>query len=208
LLAVLVASTVGGELSADTRSILRVHHNVQTACVKREESKPHSIKPNISYSFPLGKFASVFHTEIYAILLCVYENIRRAYKNKWILIFSDSQAALKALSGPKVTSRLVEEYLDALSVLASLNEVTLVWVPRHHGILGNEKADKFGRHASAMPLLSPEPALGILKCLAREAIKNWAEYQHLSTWKDMPGCRHGKLFIGRPCKKELMTCLN
>jgi hypothetical protein len=44
----------------------------------------------------LGKFASVFQTEIYAIFLCAYENIRRAYKNKRILIFSDSQAALKA----------------------------------------------------------------------------------------------------------------
>jgi 5S rRNA maturation endonuclease (ribonuclease M5) len=46
----------------------------------------------------LGKFASVFQTEIYAILLSAYENIRRAYKNKRILIFTDSQAALRALS--------------------------------------------------------------------------------------------------------------
>jgi hypothetical protein len=53
-----------------------------------------------------------------------------------------------------------------------------------------------------MPLLGPEPALGIPKCLAREAINSWTEYQHFSTWKVMPGCRHGKLFIGRPCKKR------
>jgi hypothetical protein len=53
-----------------------------------------------------------------------------------------------------------------------------------------------------MPLLSPEPALGIPKCSAREAIKNWTEYQHYSTWKDFPGHRHGKLFIGKPCKKR------
>jgi hypothetical protein len=57
----------------------------------------------------LGKFASVFETEIYAILQCAYENIRRAYKNKRILIFFDSQAALKAM-----TSRLVAECLDVL----------------------------------------------------------------------------------------------
>jgi hypothetical protein len=50
----------------------------------------YGLKPNKSYSFPLGKFASVFQTEIYAILLCAYENIRRAYKNRRILIFSDS----------------------------------------------------------------------------------------------------------------------
>jgi hypothetical protein len=51
-----------------------------------------------------------------------------------------------------------------------------------------------------MPLLGPEPALGIPRCSAREAIKNWTEYQHYSPWRDLPGHRHGKLFIGRPCK--------
>ena len=159
-------------------------------------------RPNRSYYFPLGKFVTVFQTEIYAILQCAYENIRRAYKKKRILICSDSQAALKALGSPKVTSRLVAECLDALFALSSLNEVTLVWVPGHQGILGNEQADKFARQASAMPILGPQPALGIPKCLAGEAIKNWTEHQHFSTWKDMPGCRHGKLFIGRPCKKR------
>jgi hypothetical protein len=89
----------------------------------------YGLKPNKRYSFSLGKFASVFQTEIYAILLCAYENIRRAYKNRRILIFSDSQAALKALSGSKVISRLVEECQEALSALVTLNEVTLVCVP-------------------------------------------------------------------------------
>jgi hypothetical protein len=27
-------------------------------------------------------------------------------------------------------------------------------------------------------------------------------YQHYSAWRDLPGHRHGKLFIGRPCKKR------
>jgi hypothetical protein len=44
LFAVLVASTVGVEASADTCSILRVHCAVQTACIKREESVSHSRK--------------------------------------------------------------------------------------------------------------------------------------------------------------------
>jgi hypothetical protein len=101
-----------------------------------------------------------------------------------------------------VISRLVEECQEALTVLATLNEVTLIWVPGHYGILGNEMADRLARQASAMPLLGPEPALGIHKCLAREAIKSWTKYQHSSTWKIVPGCRHGKLFIGRPCKKR------
>ena len=44
LFALLAAITVGVEVSADTRSILRVHHGVQTSCIKREESKPRSRK--------------------------------------------------------------------------------------------------------------------------------------------------------------------
>jgi hypothetical protein len=84
----------------------------------------HGIRPERSFSFSLDKYATVFQTEIYAILQCACENIRRAYRNKRILTFSDSQAALKALNSPKVTSRLVVECLDALSALANRNEVT------------------------------------------------------------------------------------
>jgi hypothetical protein len=63
-------------------------------------------------------------------------------------------------------------------------------------------ADRLARQASAMPLLGPEPALGIPRCQAREATKSWTKYQHSNTWKRVQGCRHGKLFIDRPCKKR------
>jgi ribonuclease HI len=59
-----------------------------------------------------------------------------------IHVFPDSQAALKALSSLKVTSTLVEECFDALSVLANWNEVTLMWVPGRCGIPGSEKVDE------------------------------------------------------------------
>jgi hypothetical protein len=36
-----------------------------------------------------------------------------------------------------------------------------------------------------------------------KAIKKWTEHQHLRTWKDMPGCRHSKLFTSRLCKKRV-----
>jgi hypothetical protein len=97
-----------------------------------------------------------------------------------------------------VTSGLTTECLDALSALASRNEVILMWVPGHFGIPSNEGIDKLVRHGAATPLLGPEPALGIPKCSAREAIKNWIESQHRTTWNNLPGHRHGKLFISGP----------
>jgi hypothetical protein len=160
------------------------------------------VRPNGSLRFPLGKYATVFQTEIYVILQCAYENTCRAYKNKRILIFSNSQAALKALNSPKATSELVVECLNAVSALAGLDEVTLVWVLRHRGISGNEEADKLAWQASAMLLPGPEPAPGIPKCSTREAIRTWSVNQHYSAWRDLPGHRHRKLFIGRPCKKR------
>jgi ribonuclease HI len=114
---------------------------------------------------------------------------KRTYKNKRILIFSDSQAALKALSGPKVTSELVADCLDALSALAGMNELTLAWVPGHCGILGNEVADKLARRLSTMPL--PEAALGIPRCSARVAIGTWNVNQHHNAGRDLTSHRHG-----------------
>jgi hypothetical protein len=81
-------------------------------------------------------------------------------------------------------------------------------VPGHCGIFGNEEADELARQASAKLLLGPEPALGIRRCFTRDAIKNWAEYQRYSTWKDLPGQGHGKLFIGKPCTKRADDLFN
>jgi hypothetical protein len=63
----------------------------------------YGIRPERSFNFSLGKYVMVFKTEIYAIVQCACENIRRVYGHTRILIFSDSQAALTALSSPKVT---------------------------------------------------------------------------------------------------------
>jgi hypothetical protein len=106
-----------------------------------------------------------------------------------------------------VTSELVVECLKALSEMAGVNEVTLVWVPGHCGIRGNEEAHRLAKQASAMPLTGPEPALRIPKCLARETIRTWIMNQHHRTWKDLPGRRHGKLFISEPCKKRAKDLL-
>jgi hypothetical protein len=96
----------------------------------------------------------------------------------------------------------VAECLNTLSGLAGQNEVILAWVPGHCGIQGNEEADRLARQVSGLPLQGPEPALGIPRCSAREATRAWTMKQHLCTWKELTGHRHGKLFISGPCKKR------
>jgi ribonuclease HI len=160
------------------------------------------VRPNRNLGFYLGKFGTVFQTEIYAILQCAYENIRRAYSNKPVLIFSDSQVALRALDGPKVTSILITECLKALSGLAGRNEVILAWVPGHCGIPGNEETDRLARQTSGLPLHGPERALGIPRCSVREVIRAWTMEEHSCNWRNLKGHRHGKLFISGTCRKS------
>ena len=93
------------------------------------------------YYYPLGCRCSVFHAEIYAILQCARLHSLHCRNNASVAICSDSQAALKALTSPKVNSTLVAETVCALTELSVHNSVRLVWTPGHCGILGNEAAD-------------------------------------------------------------------
>jgi RNase H. len=52
-------------------------------------------------SIPLGKYATVFQAEVYAILTCVYEIQMNVGPEKYMSIYSDSQAALKAIQAAK-----------------------------------------------------------------------------------------------------------
>jgi hypothetical protein len=62
---------------------------------------------NRRLSISLGKHATVFQAEVYAILACVHETETQEWPEKYVSICSDSQEALKALQAAKTTSSLV-----------------------------------------------------------------------------------------------------
>jgi len=85
-------------------------------------------------SFSLGRYTALFQTEIYAILACVYEIQSQNRPEKYVIICSDSQAALKALQAVSTTSPLVRQCQKVLNDVSAQHVVGLCWVPGHAGI--------------------------------------------------------------------------
>ncbi|KAJ8918879.1 hypothetical protein NQ315_011171 [Exocentrus adspersus] len=77
-----------------------------------------------------GAGAGIYGAEVAAIQGCVREIIRQGAARQYIAIYSDSQAALKAIGSMQVCSRLVWDCVKALQELGSLNK-TLACVPGH-----------------------------------------------------------------------------
>ena len=77
------------------------------------------------YYYPLGCRCSVFQAEIYAILQCARLHSLHCRNNASVAICSHSQAALKALTSPKVSSALVAETVCALKELSVHKSVRL-----------------------------------------------------------------------------------
>ena len=62
---------------------------------------------------------------------------------KYIKILSDSQAAIKALNKPRITSQSVLTALEYMESLAlEVKHLTLAWIKVHVGTEGNEQADQ------------------------------------------------------------------
>jgi ribonuclease HI len=118
-------------------------------------------------SFSLGLHTTVFQAEIYAIMVCIMENIEKGYTGRNIYILSDSQVAIKALDSFQINCKLVWDCHQSLVKVAEHNRIQLVWVPGHMGIDGNEITDQLARQGFSHPLIGPEPALGISANVAR-----------------------------------------
>ena len=155
----------------------------------------------------LGKYATVFQAEIYAIIICATEMLGRNYKGKNIYILSDSQSALFALDSVQFNSKLVWNCFQLLSGLAERYKVHLFWVPGHEGIEGNEMADSLAKKGASVPFIGPEPVCGISYAGARQAIREWMERRHLNAWRTTPGQRQAKEFIVKPSQRRTKELL-
>jgi len=100
------------------------------------EASVYDYTHDYKHTLPLGKYATVFQAELYAILTCA--SLLRNSIDRSISICSDSQAAFKSIFAAKTTPHLVWETAMTLQHLSVHNCVRLLWVPRHSNIDGNE----------------------------------------------------------------------
>jgi ribonuclease HI len=148
-------------------------------------------------SFALGRFATVFQAEVFAVLSCAERLQELDLKGKRVIIYSDSQACIRAIRGPRFTSRLVWDCAQALNNLGKANKVLVAWVPGHTGNPGNERADQLAKSGSSSSFVGPEPVVGVSTALRKTALQTWIRRQHHSRWRGLTDCRQAReLFEG------------
>jgi len=118
-----------------------------------------------------------------------------------VFICSDSEAAIKALMSPITTSKLVKACKETLNQGGLRNQITLIWVPGHSGVEGNERADELARLGSASTVYGPEPFIPIPQSLCNAALNDWMRTEHKRLWSSYPGGVHTKRFFEGPDEK-------
>jgi ribonuclease HI len=167
-----------------------------------------STLPETRLTFSLGSSVSVFQAEILALSECASRCLVDGISESRIAICSDSKAAIQALSSFRFSSKLVLECRKNLQDLAASNSVTLIWVPGHSDIEGNERADSLAREGSSKIPCAPLPVIPLSGGWFAAEVKKWSFLEHGRLWSNLGTCRQTKLFLTKPlsepeCKKLL-----
>ena len=104
------------------------------------------------------------------------------------IIFTDSQAAAKAVDNPWRQSgqSIIKRFLNMADKLKNLHSIQIIWIPGHKDIEGNERADKEAKEAA---IKEPPPRLGSpeyppMKAALSQQIKIQAKRDQENEWKE------------------------
>jgi len=131
--------------------------------------------------FPLGKMATVFQAEIFAIQQAAI--LMREMECQSVTIMSDSQAALLAVDNCLVKSSVVWDTIQRLNELGVNKRVTLRWVKAHVGISGNEQADSLAKEGTVDVFIGPEPIIPVATRLRTMNIKKAVDKLWQERWE-------------------------
>jgi ribonuclease HI len=150
----------------------------------------------LNLSVALGICCSVYQAEIYSIILALKKLSELGLLNSRIVICTDSQLAIHSLQSYKIDSALT---LECLALMREFSEpLTIVWVPSHSGVPGNETADHLARLGSAKKFVGPEPCLGLDRHYFKKQTNQWLLREHVNHWQSLTSCRDAKLYFVTP----------
>jgi len=100
-------------------------------------------------------------------------------------IYTDSQAAIKAINNPRRQSgqQITKEVLDCIDEATRTHpslQITIIWIPSHSEIEGNEQVDREAKKAALLPEISTPIKHKPMKSARTRMIKELAA----KTWKN------------------------
>ena len=152
----------------------------------------HANKETFRNSYHLGKLATVYQCEVFALHMASQWATTHIGTPSKIIILSDSQAAIKAINSTKVTSRMIQDTINQLNILGTTHRVELRWVPGHEDVPGNERADELAREGSSLRPQGPEPYLPITDKVLDNGISAYLYNIHLRQYKNVSLSDKGK----------------
>src|ERR1700709_1512571 len=100
-------------------------------------------------------------------------NLQKGSTGANINIFSDSQAALKAICALTCSSKLVWECILQI-----------------YGNYGNEKTDELARKGAGKTFTGPVPFSCLPESHFKMALRGWEDRNKALSWSNTPGLRH------------------
>ena len=92
----------------------------------------------------------------------------------------------------KFSSAIVLECRDTIQKLSESIQISLIWVPGHSKIAGNEKADELARLASSTRFTGPEPATAVSFSTLQRIISDWKAQKFKNHWNSLNTARQAR----------------
>ncbi|XP_073975348.1 uncharacterized protein isoform X2 [Rhodnius prolixus] len=162
----------------------------------------YGVKPEVLIERSLGRYATVFQAEVFAIKICAEENLRMEPRNLFgqpgctegsCILQNDLFPGLGMQEGPRTTGAAQQ---SSIGMGAGSR-----WIE------GNEKADHLARNGCNTPFIGLEPVLGITRGSVRAALRDWIRREHEKNWVMCPGVKHSKTMMPWLCKQRTKETL-
>ncbi|XP_055684720.1 uncharacterized protein LOC129790882 [Lutzomyia longipalpis] len=157
------------------------------------------METGVERSFSLGTDLSAGMAEVFGFLQALIYLSEVEITDSNICILSDSKCTLNSVVEGRTTSLLTKEVRRYLEILLVSNSLTLLWVPSHSGILGNEIADRLSKLGAHRDFVGPQPVIGLPKEYFDIQFNHLRDLKHENYWKDVSGCRFTKKLYKHGC---------